>query len=135
MMPELFSKGIAMNKSLREYAITIGLLTATLTLAFFPIIFNGRTILPSDLIDTMTLPFSQYFGPQHAYNSFITDGYLQFYPLKYLTQQAYQHGYFAFWNPYILNGYPQYLEGMWTYNFILFLTINVAFNLILLLPL
>ncbi len=124
-----------MNKSFREYVITIGLLILTLALAFFPVLFNGRTMLPSDLIDTMTLPFSQYYGPQHAYNSLITDGYLQFYPLKYFTQQAYQHGFFAFWNPYILNGYPQYLEGMWTYNFVLFLPINAAFDLILLLPL
>jgi hypothetical protein len=134
-MSELSLKGFAMNKSLREYAITIGLLIATLALAFFPVIFNGRTMLPSDLIDTMTLPFSQYFGSQHTCNSLITDGYLQFYPLKYLTQQAYQHGFFAFWNPYILNGYPQYLEGMWTYNFVLLFPLAIAFRLIILLPL
>jgi hypothetical protein len=124
-----------MNRPLREYLLTIVLLLATLVLAFYPVLFNGRTMLPSDLIDTMTLPFSQYFGPQHAYNSLITDGYLQFYPLKYFTQQAYQHGCFAFWNPYILNGYPQYLEGMWTYNFVLFLPFDIAFRLLVLLPL
>lgn len=124
-----------MKRSLREYSVTIALLVATLCAVFFPVIFNGRTMLPSDLIDTMTLPFSQYFGPQHAYNSLITDGCLQFYPLKYLTQQAYQHGVFAFWNPYILNGYPQYAEGMWTYNFVLFLPFAIAFRLIVLLPL
>ena len=122
-------------KSLREYAFTIALLIATLAVAFFPIIFNGRTLLPSDLIDTMTLPSSQYYGPQHAYNSLITDGYFQFYPLKYFTQQAYRHGLFAFWNPYILNGYPQYLEGMWTYNFALVFPFIIAFPLLLLLPL
>jgi hypothetical protein len=124
-----------MNWSLREYILTFSLLVATLAVAFFPALFAGQTMLPSDLIDTMTLPFSQYFGSSHAYNSLITDGYLQFYPLKYLTQQAYQHGFFAFWNPYILNGYPQYLEGMWTYNFALFFPIHIAFNLLLLLPL
>jgi len=126
-----------MNKSLREYAITFGLLTATLAFAFFPVIFNGRTMLPSDLIDTMTLPFSQYFGPQHAYNSLVTDGCTEFYPQKYFAKQAYAHGNFAFWNPYILNGYPQYLDilGLGTYHFILFLPFAFGFPILLLLPL
>ncbi len=124
-----------MNRSLREYTFTFVLLVATLAVAFFPVLFDGQTMLPSDLIDTMTLPFSQYYGLQHAYNSLITDGYLQFYPLKYFTQQAYRHSFFAFWNPYILNGYPQYLEGMWAYNFVLFFPFHIAFRLLLLLPL
>ena len=124
-----------MTRAVREYTVTLALLAGMLAVTFFPMIFQVRTILPSDLIDTMTLPFSHYFGPEHAYNSLITDGYLQFYPLKYFTKLAYGHGHFAFWNPYILNGYPQYLEGMWTYNFVLFLPFRIAFPLILLLPL
>jgi Bacterial membrane protein YfhO len=124
-----------MNRSLREYTCTFALLVATLAVAFYPVLFNGRTMLPSDLIDTMTLPFSQYFGPQQAYNSLITDASQQLYPLKYYTKQAYEHCNFAFWNPYVLNGYPQYLEGMWTYNFALFLPFAFSFPLLLLLPL
>ena len=124
-----------MHRVLREYTTTIALLAATLAVTFYPMLFEGRTVLPSDMIDTMTLPFSHYYGAEHAYNSLITDGYTQFYPLKYFTKQAYEHGNFAFWNPYILNGYPQYLEGMWTYNFVLFLPFAIAFPLILLLPL
>ncbi len=122
-------------KFLREYALTVALLVGTLALAFYPILFNGRTLLPSDLIDTMTLPFSQHYGSQHAYNSLITDASQQFYPLKYFAKQAYEHGNFAFWNPHVLNGYPQYLEGMWTYNVVLFLPFVIAFPLLLLLPL
>ena len=119
----------------REYTVTIALLLAVLATVFFPIVFRARTLLPTDLIDTMTLPFSNYFGPRSAYNSLITDGYLQFYPLKYFTKIAYEHGHLAFWNPFILNGYPQYLEGMWTYNILLFLPFALAFRLVLLLPL
>ncbi len=124
-----------MRKHFREYSFTFALLLGTILVCFYPLVFNGRSILPTDLIDTMTLPFSQYYGPQHAYNSYLADGYLQFYPLKYFTKLAYEHGNFAFWNSYILNGYPQYLEGMWTYNFVLFLPLKIAFPLILLLPL
>jgi len=119
----------------RELGITFSLFLIVLLLTFFPVLFQGKLLLPSDMIDTMTLPFSHYYGPEHADNSLITDGYLQFYPLKYFTKQAYEQGHFAFWNPYILNGYPQYLEGMWTYNFVLFLPFAIAFPLILLLPL
>jgi len=119
----------------RQAIITLCLLIAALAITFFPVLFEGKPLLPSDFIDTMTLPFSASYHPQQAYNSFITDGYLQFYPLKYFTKQAYEAGNFAFWNPLILNGYPQYLDGMWTYNFVLFLPFKIAFLLILLLPL
>ncbi len=126
-----------MNRPIREYSLTVALLLATLSVAFFPVLFQGRTMLPADLIDTMTLPFSQNFGPQQAYNSLVTDASQQCYPLKYLTKQAYDRGNFAFWNPYILNGYPQYLDilGLWTYNLVLFLPFAVAFPMLLLLPL
>src|SRR5437867_10600961 len=125
-----------MKSTLREYSVTLSLLLGALLITFFPVIFLNRTLLPSDLIDTMTLPFSQYYGPPQAYNSLVTDAYLQFYPLKYFTYQAYHHGYFAFWNPFILNGYPQYLEGMWTYNISLFfLPFEVAFLFLVISPL
>src|SRR5213075_890840 len=126
---------LRMKPAFREHLLTLSLLAATLAIVFFPFIFEGKTILPTDLIDTMTLPFSQHYGPPHTYNPLIVDGALQFYPLKYFTKQAYEQGNFAFWNPYILCGYPQYLDGMWTYNFVLFLPMQMAFRLILLLPL
>lgn len=94
-------------------------------------------MLPSDMVDTLTLPFSSYYGPQQAHNPMVTDGYFQLYPLKYYTEEAYRAGHFAFWNPLILNGYPQYLEGMWTYNVLLFLPFSFLdrFQLLLILPL
>ena len=122
---------------LREYSVTVLALLAALAIVFFSVLFQGRTLLPADLIDTMTLPFSHYFAPEHAYNSLIVDGALQFYPLEYFTKLAYEHGHVAFWNPFILNGYPQYLDilGGGIYNLLLFLPMSIAFPFVLLFPL
>lgn len=121
----------------RQALVTLALLALTLGATFFPVLFEGKSLLPSDLINTMTLPFSESYQAPHAYNSLVTDGYFQFYPLKYLTSQAFESGRFAFWNPFILNGYPQYVEGMWTYNPILLLPLSFALclNLLLIVPL
>ena len=124
-----------MRTGVREYVLTVLLLLATLAAAFFPVLFEGRTMLPTDLIDSMTLPFSNYFGPQGAYNTFVVDGALQLYPLKLLTKQAYEHGIFNFWNPFILNGYPSYLNGELIYSVLLFLPMSVGFPALVLMPL
>src|SRR5665213_993562 len=129
-----------MPRPLREYSITLALLAATLALAFFPILFQGKLLLPSDMIDTMTLPFSAHYTQPYAQNSYVSDGLLQFYPYKLLVRDAWLHGRFAFWNPLNLCGYPGYAETMAT-NFdvlnivLLLLPMPLAFHIYLLLPL
>lgn len=109
-------------------------------LAFFPILFQGKLLLPTDLGDSMTLPFSQSYGQQQAQNAYVSDGLFQFYPYKLLLRDAWQHGRFAFWNPLNLCGYPAYAETMST-NFdvlnivLLLFSMPFAFHLYLLLPL
>ncbi|MDP4200971.1 MAG: YfhO family protein [Bacteroidota bacterium] len=127
----------SLNIEVRQAFVTLAALLIVLVAAFYPILFEGKSLLPSDLIDTMTLPFSETYQPPHAYNSLVTDGYLQSYPLKHFTAQALANGHLAFWNPYILNGYPEYVEGMWTYNPILLLpfSFETKFNLLLIFPL
>jgi hypothetical protein len=99
--------------SSRDTWITSAILAVPVALVLLPLAF-GYTLLPSDLYDSLTLPFSRRFSPQSASNHFVSDAILQFYPYKMYLRDAWLHGRFAFWNPYILCGYPQYAETMAT---------------------
>src|ERR1700679_3083567 len=129
-----------MNRAFREHLLTFTLLAATLAVTFYPILFAGRTLLPSDLIDTMTLPYSQAYDHPQAANAYVSDGLLQFYPYKLLLRDAWLHGRFAFWNPMNLCGYPAYAETM-AANFDLLNVVLIiapfplAFHIYILLPL
>lgn len=83
-----------------------------LLLVFFsPVIFGNRTLVPTDILNTMTLPYS--FGKTvHVQNHFLNDVVCQYYPYTYHTYTAIRSGACGYWNPYILGGYPQYALTM-----------------------
>jgi hypothetical protein len=124
----------------REFLKTVLLLLAVILLVFYPVLFQGKLLLPTDMIDSMTLPYSVQYAPPHASNPYVADGLLQFYPYKLMLRDAWLHGRFTFWNPYNLCGYPQYAETMGTnfdvLNLILLLVpLPLGFNIYLLFPL
>src|ERR1041384_6879541 len=88
----------------------IAILSLIIGITFFPYLFGGKTFLPSDLFDTMTAPFNAKYGPSQAQNHYVFDGLAQELPYKIQTKEALERGKFAYWNPYILGGYPQYAE-------------------------
>lgn len=88
------------------------ILFAILVILFFPYLFNGKTFLPSDMLDTMTGPFNTEYGPPQAQNQFPFDGLAQTFPYKLETKEALEKGKLAYWNPHILAGYPEYAETM-----------------------
>jgi hypothetical protein len=90
----------------------IGILSIVIVITFFPYLFEGRTFLPSDMIDTMTAPYNAEFKPPQAQNHCPFDGLVQTYPYKTATKEAIEKGKLTYWNPYILGGYPQYAETM-----------------------
>ncbi|HEX5315054.1 MAG TPA: hypothetical protein VFX22_00265, partial [Candidatus Kapabacteria bacterium] len=87
-------------------------LLATLVIVFYPYLFEGKIMLPTDMFDTMTAPFNAEYGPPQAQNHYFWDGIVQTYPYKVETQEALRSGHLAYWNPHILSGYPQYAETM-----------------------
>ena len=97
-------------------AVCILLLALPLLAIFWPVLFGGKTLLPTDEFDTMTLPFSADYGPPQAYNHNLTDGMMQSYPWKVYAQQAFRNGEIAYWNPLILGGYPQYATSRQTFD-------------------
>jgi hypothetical protein len=113
-MQKLFTKKDYAHPQPQEYQVRglIMILAILLCIVFFPYLFGGNTFLPSDMIDTMTSPFNQEYGPPQAQNHYPFDGLAQTYPYKVMTQDALKKGTFAYWNPHIFGGYPQYAESM-----------------------
>jgi hypothetical protein len=120
-------------------AICLSFLGILIVIVFWPVLFEGRLLLPTDQFDTMTLPFSSEFGHPQAYNHNFTDALMQSYPWKVTAQHAFRNGEFYYWNPHILNGYPQYATSRQTYDVFNLLLIPIdlpfAFNLIIILEL
>jgi hypothetical protein len=87
-------------------------LAAILCTVFYPYLFGGKIMLPTDMYDTMTAPSNAQYGPPQAQNHYFYDGIVQTYPYKIETQEGLRSGHFAYWNPHILGGYPQYAETM-----------------------
>jgi hypothetical protein len=110
-----------------------------IAIVFWPVLFQGRLLLPTDQFDTMVLPWSQDYGPPQAYNHTLTDAMMQSYPWKVAAQTALRHGDLYYWNPYILNGYPQYAASRQFFDIFNLLLIPVdlpfAFGLIITLQL
>ncbi|HEY3874187.1 MAG TPA: hypothetical protein VGM92_01815, partial [Candidatus Kapabacteria bacterium] len=110
-----------------------------IVIVFWPALFEGRLIIPTDQFDTMTLPFSAQYGHPQAFNHNLTDAVMQSYPWKVEAQRAFRKGEFFFWNPLIFNGYPQSAASRHTYDvfnlLLLPLDLPFAFTLILVLEL
>ncbi len=130
---------IRLFKRIWKDAMCVSILALLIVLVFWPVLFEGRLLLPTDQFDTMTLPFSSEFGPSQTYNHNLTDAMMQSYPWKVTAQKAFRNGEFYYWNPLILSGYPQSATSRQTYDVFNLLLIPFdlpfAFNLILLLEL
>src|SRR5437879_2712009 len=98
----------ATAKSHLKDALCLSAIAILIVIVFWPVLFQGRLLLPTDQFDTMVLPYSSDYGPPQAYNHTLTDAMMQSYPWKVAAQAALRQGQFYYWNPYILNGYPQY---------------------------
>ncbi len=99
---------IEMNKDL----LVIPLLLLSLLFIFYPILFQGKVLLPLDQMNTTILPYSDEFNKAEVFNHYIFDSFTQYYPYKVLTKERLEAGEFSYWNPYIFGGYPQYADTM-----------------------
>jgi hypothetical protein len=84
------------------------LLLLALLVFFWPAVFNGRVLLPADLIfdlDPLWRPLAPegYTGPS---NSLLADQVYQFHPWKVFTRRSIARGQLPLWNPYTDSGVP-----------------------------
>ncbi len=87
--------------------IQVALVLLLLLLAFFwPAVFGGKMLLPTDLIfdqDPLWQPLapSGYIEPA---NALLTDQAIQFFPWKVFTLRSFDQGHLPLWNPYTNGG-------------------------------
>ena len=109
------------KKTLWAFLVLLLLLFIT----FYPILFRGKILLPLDQLNTMNLPYSEQYNNVSVHNHFLFDAITQYYPYKVLAREEILSGSFAYWNPYIFGGYPEYAYTHATHfditNIILFL--------------
>lgn len=99
------------NKNFQAALGALLCLSFTLALVFFPVLKEEKVLFPGDLLNTMILPYAQARSVR-VYNHFLHDVVVQYFPYKKLMQTAWQSGRGAYWNPFILGGFPQYALTM-----------------------
>ncbi|MFC2166495.1 YfhO family protein [Acidobacteriota bacterium] len=110
---------------MKDYSVAILSLILILIGIFFPVLFQGKVLLPLDALNTMHLPYAASYDRVEAFNHIISDVIFQYYPYKLMTKKAWKSGQIAYWSPYYYGGYPLYAETMSGYfditNFVLLL--------------
>ncbi len=113
------------HASRRTRLLALLILPLALAVIFAPVLFMGKTLLPTDQLNTMMLPFSEKHDSVRVYNHFLTDAIAQVYPYKMRWRANALRGEFASWNPMIFGGHAQYASTSFTHfdptNFILLL--------------
>jgi len=90
-------------------------LPLALLVVFAPVLFMDKTLLPTDQLNTMMLPFSEKHDSVRVYNHFLTDAIAQVYPYKVRWRANALRGEFASWNPMIFGGHAQYASTSFTH--------------------
>jgi len=106
MRRNIFSK-----KKLQGWPGAFMFFVLILGLLLFPVLKGDKNLFPGDLLNTLILPYAQA-KPTQVYNHFLNDVVVQYLPYKKFMQTAWQSGRGAYWNPFILGGFPQYALTM-----------------------
>jgi hypothetical protein len=97
---------------MKSKIVALIVLLSVLAIVFFPVLFQGRVLLPLDYLNTMILPYSAQYRQAVAYNHFLCDAVMQYYPYKVLTRKGLSKGILNYWDQYVMGGYPRYAETM-----------------------
>ena len=114
----------------RETALAAILLTILLAIFFWPAVFAGRALLPTDLIFQLD-PLWQPLEPEgftFPGNQLLSDQVYQFYPWKLYAVESLAEGRIPLWNPYINGGQP-FLANAQTAIFSPFTLLSLLFPL------
>ncbi|MDX2128572.1 MAG: YfhO family protein [Chloroherpetonaceae bacterium] len=91
---------------------------------FYQIVFQGKILLPLDIMNTMYLPYAEG-KTADVHNHFINDALTHYYPVAQLTREAWLSGDLSLWNPYIFGGFPQFANSC----FVQFTPLNIILTL------
>ena len=114
----------------REATLAAVILTILLAIFFWPAVFTGQALLPTDLIFQLD-PLWQPLAPKDFTfpgNQLLSDQVYQFYPWKLYTVESLAARRIPLWNPYINGGQP-FLANAQTAIFSPFTLLSLLFPL------
>ena len=98
---------------MRKSALWLGLLAAVLAGFFHESLFRGHSLVPTDLLHNLMLPFGADVARVRVQNHYAMDALTTDYPLgKLWRQSVLRDGELPLWNPYILGGHPNLADSM-----------------------
>lgn len=86
-------------------AAALGLLVAVGAVLFFPVLFQGRILLPGDYLAHFE-PWRTDSPPVAQWNALMWDALAQFYPWRLYLHRSIRAGTFPLWNPHQFCGAP-----------------------------
>ncbi len=89
------------------FAVLIG----TLLVTFWPILFGGYTLYPSDILHELFLPFSASHDGTNVQVTSIIDYTSAYYPMRHFLQESLKAGTLPLWNPYVYGGHPSFASN------------------------
>ena len=108
-------------------AAPILFLAGILLITFWPILFQGYTLYPSDLLHELYLPFAAGKTGTNVQVTSIVDHIDEYYSMYWFKWYSFHQGELPLWNPYVRGGHPAFASWGTT------TTLN-PFNILLLLP-
>lgn len=88
------------------------LLVAVIAAFFHECLFQGHSLVPTDLLHNLMLPYAASVKQVHVQNHYAMDPLTTDYPLGLFWQQSVRRGELPLWNPYILGGHPNLADSM-----------------------
>jgi hypothetical protein len=93
---------------------SLAALTTVFGLFFLPVLVGRATIVPSDLLHQLQLPFAVGVSQIRVHNHYLNDTLVEVYPHWTFYHECLHHGWWPVWNPYVSAGYPMF--GVSTYG-------------------
>jgi hypothetical protein len=96
----------------RQHVVCGFILAAIISLLFAPVLFGRATLVPTDILHQLTLPFGGGAREIRVQNHYSMDALTQAYPAYHFFQQCIRQHQCPLWNPYIMGGHPSYSSGI-----------------------
>src|SRR2546426_7588300 len=87
------------------------LLVAVIGWFFHECLFQGYSLVPTDLLYNLILPYSAAVKHVEVKNHYALDALMADFPNGLLWQQSVRAGQLPMWNPYILGGHPNLADS------------------------
>ena len=101
------SRLIMRIKTAWPFAVLLGVLLVT----FWPILFGGYTLYPTDITNELFLPFAAGKSGTDVQVTSIVDYARGYYQMRWFQATAFRSGQLNLWNPYVYGGHPAFASA------------------------